>query len=142
MEVGSAFGTAGYVSPSIIKIGGEDHLVMITAAVGRGRNAKDGSVNGLDPRSGKVLWTYTNWQCIIPVPQPVDAGDGRLLITGGYGAGTAMIKVAEEGRRRPTRSRSSSRTPISAPTRNRRFSTAITSIPTTRSTSAAMASSP
>ena len=90
-------GTAGYVSPSIIKIGGEDHLVMITAAEGRGRNAKGGSVNGLDPRSGKVLWTYTNWQCIIPVPQPVDAGDGRLLITGGYGAGTAMIKVQKKG---------------------------------------------
>ena len=90
-------GTAGYVSPSIIKIGGDDHLVMITAAEGRGRNAKGGSVNGLDPTSGKVLWTYTNWQCIIPVPQPVDAGEGRVLITGGYGAGTAMIKVQKKG---------------------------------------------
>ena len=37
------------------------------------------------------------WQCIIPVPQPVDAGDGRLLITGGYGAGTAMIRVHKKG---------------------------------------------
>jgi outer membrane protein assembly factor BamB len=90
-------GTAGYVSPSIIKIGGEDHLVMITAAEGRGRNAKGGSVNGLDPRDGKRLWRYTNWQCIIPVPQPVDAGEGRILITGGYGAGTAMIKVQKKG---------------------------------------------
>jgi outer membrane protein assembly factor BamB len=86
-------GLPGYVSPSIVKVGGEDHLVMVMASVGRGRNAKDGSVNGLDPRSGKVLWTYSNWQCPIPVPQPVDAGDGRLLITGGYSAGTAMIKV-------------------------------------------------
>ena len=86
-------GTTGYVSPSIIKIAGEDHLVMITAAVGSGRNARDGSVNGLDPRTGRVLWTYTNWQCAIPVPQPVDAGQGRILITGGYGAGTAMIRV-------------------------------------------------
>ena len=90
-------GMAGYVSPSIVKIGGEDHLVMVMASVGRGRNAKDGSVNGLDLRSGKVLWTYTNWQCPIPVPQPVDAGNGRLLITGGYSAGTAMIKVEKKG---------------------------------------------
>ena len=90
-------GTTGYVSPSIAKVGGEDHLVMVTASVGRGRNAKDGSVNGLDPRSGKVLWTYTNWQCPIPVPQAVDAGDGRVLITGGYSAGTAMIKVEKKG---------------------------------------------
>jgi outer membrane protein assembly factor BamB len=90
-------GIPGYVTPSIVKVGGEDQLVMITGAVGRGRNARDGSVNGLDPRSGKVLWTYTNWQCIIPVPPAVDAGQGRLLITGGYGAGTAMIKVDRKG---------------------------------------------
>jgi outer membrane protein assembly factor BamB len=89
-------GTAGYVSPSLAKIAGEDHLVMITAAVGRGRSAKDGSVNGLDPRSGKVLWTYTGWQCPIPVPQAVDAGEGRLLITGAYGAGSAMIQVQKK----------------------------------------------
>jgi len=89
-------GIAGYVSPSIAKIGGEDHLVMITASQGRGRNAKGGTVAGLDPRNGKVLWTYQGWQNPIPVPQPVDAGDGRLLITGGYGAGTVMIKVAKQ----------------------------------------------
>ena len=89
-------GIPGYVTPSIAKIAGEDHLVMITAAAGRGRNAKGGSVNGLDPRSGKVLWTYTDWQCIIPVPQAVDAGEGRVLITGAYGAGSAMIKIEKK----------------------------------------------
>jgi outer membrane protein assembly factor BamB len=89
-------GTASYVSPSIVKIAGEDHVVMITASVGRGRNARDGTVAGLDPRSGKVLWTYQGWQNPIPVPQPVDAGGGRLLITGGYGAGTVMIKVDKQ----------------------------------------------
>jgi outer membrane protein assembly factor BamB len=90
-------GIPGYVTPSLVKVAGEDQLVMITAAIGRGRNAKDGSVNGLDPRSGKVLWTYTNWQCIIPVPQAVDAGQDRVLITGAYGAGSAMIKVEKKG---------------------------------------------
>jgi hypothetical protein len=86
-------GGAGYVSPSLVKIGGEDHLVMIMASRGGGRNASGGSVNGLDPLSGKVLWTYSNWQCAIPVHHAVDAGDGRVLITGGYSAGAAMIKV-------------------------------------------------
>jgi outer membrane protein assembly factor BamB len=90
-------GTAGYVSPTIVKVSGEDHLVMITAAVGSGRNARDGSVNGLDPRTGRLLWTYRGWQCPIPVPDAVDAGDGRVLITGGYGAGTAMIRVQKKG---------------------------------------------
>ncbi len=57
----------------------------------------DGSVNGLDPRSGKVLWSYMGWQCPIPVPQPVDAGEGRILITGGYNAGSAMFQVQKKG---------------------------------------------
>ncbi len=90
-------GSPGYVSPSIVKVDGADHLVMVMASVGGGRNARNGSVNGLDPLSGKVLWSYTNWQCSIPVPQAVDAGEGRVLVTGGYNAGTAMIKVQKQG---------------------------------------------
>lgn len=89
-------GIAGYVTPSIVKIAGEDQLVMVTGAAGRGRNASGGSVNGLDPSSGKVLWTYTGFQNIIPVAQPVDAGQGRVLIAGAYGAGSAMIKVEKK----------------------------------------------
>lgn len=89
-------GIAGYVTPSIIKIAGEDQFVMVTGAAGRGRNASGGSVNGLDPASGKVLWTYTGFQNIIPVAQPVDAGQGRVLIAGAYGAGSAMIKVEKK----------------------------------------------
>ncbi len=89
-------GKVGYVSPSIAKVGGEDHLVMITASLGRGRTASGGTVNGIDPLSGKVLWTYSNWQCPIPVPNAVDAGEGRVLITGGYSAGSAMIKIEKK----------------------------------------------
>jgi outer membrane protein assembly factor BamB len=86
-------GGAGYVSPSIVKVGAEDHLVMVMAAKGWGRNAGGGSVSGLDPLSGTVLWSYAGWQCGIPVPHVVDAGEGRMLITGGYSAGAAMIRV-------------------------------------------------
>lgn len=86
-------GGAGYVSPSMVTVGGADHLVMVMASKGFGRNASGGSVSGLDPLSGKVLWTYGNWQCGIPVPHAVDAGEGRVLITGGYSAGAAMIKI-------------------------------------------------
>ena len=61
-------GLPGYVSPMIIKIAGADQVVMTMASVGRGRTAKDGSVNGLDPASGKVLWSYMGWQCASPFP--------------------------------------------------------------------------
>ena len=86
-------GIPGYVSPSIVKINGDSHLVMITAAAGRGSNARGGSVNGIEPTTGKILWTYGGWQNIIPVPHAVDAGQNRVLIAGAYGAGSVMLGI-------------------------------------------------
>ena len=87
-------GPIGYVSPEMVKIGGEDHVVMVTAASGgRGRPTTGGKVVGIEPLSGKILWEYTNWQCRIPAPGVFDAGEDKLLIVGGYQAGAAMIKV-------------------------------------------------
>jgi len=91
-----SIGAAGYVSPAVVKISGEDHVVMITAAAGRGQSASGGKVVGINPLTGKILWEYTNWQCIIPIPSAVDAGEGRVLITGGYEAGAALIKVTKK----------------------------------------------
>jgi outer membrane protein assembly factor BamB len=89
-----ALGPIGYVSPAIVKVSGKDHVVMITAAEGGwGQTPSGGKVVGIDPLTGEILWEYTNWQCHIPVPSAVDAGEGRVLITGGYQAGAAMIKV-------------------------------------------------
>ncbi len=88
-----SLGPVGYVSPAIVKVGGDSHVVMITASAGRGENASGGKVVGIDPLTGKIIWEYTNWQCSIPVPGAFDAGEGRVLITGGYQAGAAMIKV-------------------------------------------------
>jgi len=85
-----------YVSPSLVKVGTEDHLVMITAAQGRGRGASGGTTKGIDPLTGKILWTYTNFQCWIPVAHAVDAGEGRMLLAGGYNAGSAMIQVTKK----------------------------------------------
>jgi len=92
-----SLGPVGYVSPSMVKVSGEDHVVMITASSG-GREGPQtgGKVVGIDPLTGEVLWEYTNWQCRIPAPSAVDAGEGRVLITGGYKAGTAMIKIEKK----------------------------------------------
>jgi len=78
-------GRAGYVSPKIITLDGEDHVVIILSS--------NDPVVGLDPQTGKELWSYDGWKCRIPVPNVTEIGDGRLFITGGYKAGSAMIKV-------------------------------------------------
>jgi len=89
-------GREGYVSPAIIRIGEEDHVVMISASYGRGEDQTGGKVLGIDPQSGRILWEYSNWQCIIPIPSPFDAGDGKVLIVGGYESGAAMIRVEKQ----------------------------------------------
>ena len=93
-----ALGPVGYVSPALVKVGEKDQVVMITASAGGGfgSSGSGGKVVGIDPLTGKNLWEYTNWQCHIPVPAAVDAGEGRILITGGYEAGAAMIKVEKK----------------------------------------------
>ena len=53
-------------------------------------------VVGIDPGSGKTLWSYQGWQCRTPVPNVTTIGDGRLFITGGYHGGAAMIRVEKE----------------------------------------------
>ncbi len=89
-----SLGAVGYVSPAIVKISGEDHVVMITASAGRGYGqSSGGKVVGIDPRTGETLWEYNNWNCIIPVPSAYNAGDNKVLIVGGYNAGAAMIKI-------------------------------------------------
>jgi hypothetical protein len=88
-----ALGPAGYVSPAIVKVDGEDHVVMISASGGgRGRPVVPGKVAGINALSGEILWEY-NWDCRIPAPSAFDAGEGRVLMTGAYRAGAAMIQV-------------------------------------------------
>jgi len=84
----------GYVSPKIVKIAGKDHLIMITAGE---RGGSGGEVLGMDPKNGRQLWIYEGWSCRIPCANVTEIGDGRLFITGGYEAGSAMIKVAGSG---------------------------------------------
>ena len=88
-----SIGQVGYVSPSVVKIGGKDHVVMISAS---GRDGSKGKVVGIDPLSGKILWEYANWNCHIPVPSAVDAGENRVLIVGGYELGATMIKIEKK----------------------------------------------
>ena len=88
-------GPVGYVSPAIVKIDGADHVVMISAS-GRGESGGKGKVVGINPITGKVLWEYANWNCHIPVPSAVDAGDNKILIVGGYELGATMIKVEKK----------------------------------------------
>ena len=80
-------GPAGYCSPQITTIGGVEQVLMLCT---------DRAV-GVDANTGKQLWVYKGWSCRIPITSPTPIGDGRIFITGGYLAGSAMIKVTGSG---------------------------------------------
>src|SRR5690606_11788646 len=61
-----------------------------------GQELIPGNVVGIDPQKGDILWKFGNWLCGIPVPGAVDAGDNKLLITGGYELGALMLKVEKK----------------------------------------------
>lgn len=105
-------GKAGYVSPVLVTLDGVDQFIMTTAKAesGKSRNRKRKKDDrpaqtvaetpnvpfgtyGISAADGTVLWSYTGWACKIPIPNATYVGDGKLLITGGYGSGSAMIQV-------------------------------------------------
>jgi outer membrane protein assembly factor BamB len=93
-------GNETYVSPSIVKIDGRDHVAMITSStnpIGHPELPKAfGNVVGIEPLTGKLLWKYDKWECHISVASAVDAGDNKVLIVGGYELGAVMIKVEKK----------------------------------------------
>lgn len=96
-----SLGYIGYVSPSIIKVNGEDQVVMVTPSTNPHRKSTpdeyaDGKIIGIDPFNGKILWEYDNWQCHIPVSSAVDAGNNKVLVVGGYELGAVMLEIIKK----------------------------------------------
>lgn len=92
-----AIGNETYASPSIVKIAGEDHLVMAFSSTNtymhKETEITPGKIIGLKPQTGEILWQYDKWQNVIQIAPPLDAGQGKIVVVGGYDYGTVMIQV-------------------------------------------------
>ncbi len=83
-------GEIAWTSPAISTIDGADQVVML---INRGTPG----LVGVEIPTGKKLWQYNGWQCPNPIGAHTDCGQGRFFLTGGYGAGCAMVQVAKVG---------------------------------------------
>jgi outer membrane protein assembly factor BamB len=95
-----SLGYVGYVSPSIVKIDGNDQLVMVTPSTNPFRRSspnesKRGKFIGFNPLTGEQLWEYANWNCHISVAPAIDVGENRVLVVGGYELGATMVKIVK-----------------------------------------------
>jgi len=77
---------ASYASPSLVELGGEKQVVIVSADLVSGHRLED----------GKQLWTYS-WpgssSGSASVSQAATLGNNRLLLSKGYGEGAAVIEV-------------------------------------------------
>jgi len=84
----AGIGAMYYVSPFVTTLAGADQIVMQTTT----------GASGLDPATGKVLWSYGYRVRVAGIPAPTPLGDGRFFLTGGYDADSEIIQVqAKDG---------------------------------------------
>lgn len=57
-------------------------------------------VVGVSAKDGSILWETTDWKISIAnVPSPLILGGGRIFFSGGYNAGSLMLRLRKEGDR-------------------------------------------
>lgn len=92
-----AIGNETYASPTVVKIAGEDHIVMVFSSTNTFMHKEvpksSGKIMGFKPQTGEVLWEYNNWENMIQTAPALDAGDGKIIVAGGYELGVVMVKV-------------------------------------------------
>jgi len=79
-------GPMAYATPLVLNIDGVEQIVVVNPKGAAAVAAAD----------GKVLWEYAH-PCKIPVPNVTSLGGGKLFVTGGYNAGSAVIQVSKNG---------------------------------------------
>jgi outer membrane protein assembly factor BamB len=93
-------GNESYSSPSVVKIDGKDHIVMVVSSTNpighRELTPTKGRIVGLEPGTGKIMWEYNEWECHISVPSALDVGNNKVLVVGGYEHGAVMIRVEKK----------------------------------------------
>lgn len=68
-------------------------MYVYSAAGGMAGIAADG------PDVGAVLWETAEWNKSVVAPSPICMSDGKIFITAGYGAGSMMLQLRENGGR-------------------------------------------
>ncbi len=57
-----------------------------------------GGVVGVSAENGSILWEHAGWQVrTANIPSPVIVGDGLIFLSGGYNAGSMILRLAQDG---------------------------------------------
>ena len=90
-----------YVSPTLVKIGGIDQIIMISASDEDDKSIQ-GEVVSFESTNGQPLWTYRYFNTFVNIAPPTVIGDGRLFLTNGSNGGhfdpiSIMLRIRRKG---------------------------------------------
>ncbi|MFG0319717.1 MAG: PQQ-binding-like beta-propeller repeat protein, partial [Planctomycetota bacterium JB042] len=88
----------GHATPAVVTLHGRQQLLHLsTEAKSSGRNAPaPTTLSSFDPRDGRLLWRYEATFCGLPIAPPTGIDDERIFLTGGYRAGSILLRVRRE----------------------------------------------
>lgn len=82
-------------TPTVLTLHGVEQAVFVATKRDGGNNL--GTTISVEPSSGKVLWKTDAYFNKIPIPFPTKVTEDLVFLTGGYGDGSAMIRVTKNG---------------------------------------------
>lgn len=87
-------------NPRKLKMSHSSLMVMELAGARMYVYAAIGGIVGVSAEGagrGRLLWESRDFDATVIAPSPVSAGEGRVFVTAGYGAGSIMLKVSWAG---------------------------------------------
>ncbi len=79
-----------YQSVVLMMLG--DRLTLVSCG-------RQGYTIGVDARTGQQIWAYSGYRCNNHIPSPAVVPGNRILLTGGYGAGSVVLEIGRQGSR-------------------------------------------
>lgn len=81
-----AVGTS-HSTPVLLELRGTPQVLFLS----------QGRLSSFDPASGRELWWTDVYNNRIPIPPPVKLDEARLLLSGGYEAGSVVLEIEKQG---------------------------------------------
>ena len=82
-------------APVLMELLGKPQIVFLSTtgmAMG-GNTASPNTISSFDPEWGDLLWQTETMLSLLPIPGPVRVDDERFFVTGGYRAGSTLMRI-------------------------------------------------
>ncbi len=86
-------------TPTLMTLLGKPQILFLsTAQAGSGADIPMSTIiSSFDPATGEQIWRTETLLTSFPIPGPVRVDDSRFFVTGGYGSGSTLMRIAMDG---------------------------------------------